>query len=318
MESPKPRLTIVIPVYNRRKEIIRVLESARRQTLRPLRIIVADNGSGDGTPEAAEEWIRSNADSLLDVRLLHEPEKGAWKARASGEREADTEFISFFDSDDEMLPGYASSIVEGFDRNPSADLLIWSRIYKYDDGRIRRPAFIRRRPVANQAVHSTICSETFAARTPFFLSAGKWENAAVPVWDDWVLGMKMLLCKPGIAFLDCHLGIIHAHGDSITGDSFSPKAGLWETAVENVREYGKRLSPRARKRLDFLLDYKLAVLAGHYRREGNAAASQKIMKSLENMPLSPVQRAALKFACRYTAAGLRGCARILSPLLREP
>lgn len=318
MENPKPRLSIVIPVYNRRTGIIRVLESARRQTLRPLRIIVADNGSDDGTPEAAAEWIRANAGPLLEIRLLHEPGKGAWRARACGEREADTEFISFFDSDDEMLPGYASSIVEGFDRNPSADLLIWSRIYKYDDGRIRRPAFIRSRPVANQAVHSTICSETFAARTPFFLSAGKWENAAVPVWDDWVLGMKMLLCKPSIAYLDCHLGIIHAHGDSITGDSFSSKNGLWETAVENVREYGKRLSPRARKRLDFLLDYKLAVLAGHYRLEGNAAASQKIMKALRNSPMAPAQHAALAFACRYTAAGLRGCARFLRPFLHEP
>ena len=38
-------LTVVIPVRNRENLIIRCLDSVKRQTLRPLNVIVVDNGS---------------------------------------------------------------------------------------------------------------------------------------------------------------------------------------------------------------------------------------------------------------------------------
>ena len=42
-------VTIVIPVYNRAKVVEHTLQSVEAQTFRPLRIILVDNGSTDGT-----------------------------------------------------------------------------------------------------------------------------------------------------------------------------------------------------------------------------------------------------------------------------
>ena len=55
-------LTVVIPVRNRENLVIRCLDSVKRQTLRPLNVIVVDNGSTDGTWKAVEGWIARNAE----------------------------------------------------------------------------------------------------------------------------------------------------------------------------------------------------------------------------------------------------------------
>ena len=55
-------LTVVIPVRNRENLVIRCLDSVKRQTLRPLNVIVVDNGSTDGTWKAVEGWIARYAE----------------------------------------------------------------------------------------------------------------------------------------------------------------------------------------------------------------------------------------------------------------
>ena len=59
-------LTVVIPVRNRENLIIRCLDSVKRQTLRPLNVIVVDNGSTDGTWKALSLIHISEPTRLID------------------------------------------------------------------------------------------------------------------------------------------------------------------------------------------------------------------------------------------------------------
>ena len=49
-------LSIVIPVKNREKLILRALDSVYNQSYRPIRLIVVDNDSTDGTLATVEKW----------------------------------------------------------------------------------------------------------------------------------------------------------------------------------------------------------------------------------------------------------------------
>lgn len=90
-------VSVIIPVYNREKTIRRCLMSVLTQTLKPLEIILIDDGSTDKTIKIAEEI----SSSIIIIKQNH---KGAQAARNLGILNAKGEYIAFLDSDDEWLP----------------------------------------------------------------------------------------------------------------------------------------------------------------------------------------------------------------------
>lgn len=95
-----PFFSIVIPAYNRAKLVGRAIDSCLGQDLRDFEVVVVDDGSTDGTPEA----VRRYADPR--VRLVtHKVNRGVCPARNTGVDASRGEWIVFLDSDDELLPG---------------------------------------------------------------------------------------------------------------------------------------------------------------------------------------------------------------------
>jgi glycosyltransferase involved in cell wall biosynthesis len=90
-------VSVVIPTYNRASIISRAIESVLTQEYPSVEIIVADDGSTDGTEDLVKKY-----DSR--VRYFHQPNAGVSAARNLGLREARGEFIALLDSDDEWLP----------------------------------------------------------------------------------------------------------------------------------------------------------------------------------------------------------------------
>lgn len=99
MEGRKqPLVSVIIPTYNRRRLLLRAVQSALAQTVTDLEVIVADDGSTDGT----EALLSSFADQR--VRYLQLPHRGACAARNAGIEAACGRYIAFLDSDDTWLP----------------------------------------------------------------------------------------------------------------------------------------------------------------------------------------------------------------------
>lgn len=93
-----PLVSVIIPVYNREKTIVRALRSVLNQTYANYEIIVVNDGSTDGSLSL----IRSFVDDRITVISLSE-NHGASFARNIGMTEAKGEYIAFQDSDDEWL-----------------------------------------------------------------------------------------------------------------------------------------------------------------------------------------------------------------------
>jgi Glycosyl transferase family 2 len=115
---PSLALAVIIPAYNRRELLLETLESVRIQTVAPWRVVIVDDGSSDGTPEAAEEWL-SNHTMACEVRIIRQANAGVSAARNRGVRECeDADLLAFLDSDDLWPADFVQQVLCAFSQAP--------------------------------------------------------------------------------------------------------------------------------------------------------------------------------------------------------
>lgn len=90
--------TVIVPTFNRRDEIIELLDSLNRQSINNdlFEIIIVDDGSTDDTESIINDIISG---SQLNIRLLKQDHKGPGEARNLGMSNAQGEYFIFIDSD---------------------------------------------------------------------------------------------------------------------------------------------------------------------------------------------------------------------------
>lgn len=302
-EKLEKEITIVIPVKDREDTITRCLDSVAGQTLKPSRVIVVDNGSSDSSLSKIGEWKARHPD--LNLLVVEEPLAGASAARNRGLKEVRTEYVSFFDSDDIMLPRLLEKASETIG---DADLVFWKGEIVGLDGKVRKKSFYTDDLLRRQFYNAILSTQMFLAKTSLINSLQGW-NVNASVWNDWELGIRIAINRPRWVSLPETLVRIYAQEKSITGKAFSHRIGEWENTLsiieKNIRT--SALSIREKKKLLDMLDYRRVILAAHYRREGaSEAASGLLENTLSQSRISRLDRMKLRFIYRYTVAGGRG------------
>lgn len=107
-------VSAIIPCYNCESYISLAIESLLHQSVKPLEIIVVDDGSSDGSAKIA---------SSFPVRILtHESNKGLAEARNTGIREAIGSIVVFLDSDCEAYRQNIEVILSDFNEKGVASV----------------------------------------------------------------------------------------------------------------------------------------------------------------------------------------------------
>lgn len=130
MTPMNPAVSVIVPLYNKRRYVARAVQSALQQTVRELELIVVDDGSTDGS---IEELARFRGDQRL--RIVRQDNAGVSAARNRGVREARAELCAFLDADDIFLPQHLEGLAELARRYPSAGLLGTAYYNAFPDGR---------------------------------------------------------------------------------------------------------------------------------------------------------------------------------------
>jgi glycosyltransferase involved in cell wall biosynthesis len=92
--SMNPKVSVVIPTYNRATKVPACIRSVLAQTFSDLEVIVVDDGSSDGTGRVLSDLFGDR------IRYFSQVNQGASVARNRGVEEARGEWIAFLDSDD--------------------------------------------------------------------------------------------------------------------------------------------------------------------------------------------------------------------------
>ena len=112
-----PVIRCIVPVFNGERYLKEALDSIRAQTYRPLEIIVADDGSTDGTAAVVARYG-------AEVRYLSQPNAGPAAAQNLGLNAAWGEFVGFLDHDDLWHPEKLARQMARFRDRPELDLCV--------------------------------------------------------------------------------------------------------------------------------------------------------------------------------------------------
>ncbi|MCA8959358.1 MAG: glycosyltransferase family 2 protein [Planctomycetes bacterium] len=233
--SSRPRVSAVIPAYDRERTITRAIDSVLEQSEPPVELIVVDDGSTDATLER----IRAYGGR---VRPIAQANAGAGAARNHGVREASGEWIAFLDSDDywnrEHLERMGDAIVEtkgradvyfGNTRRPESEggELQWARAGFRPEGATdlvddaRAWAFASKQPLMLQS--------SLFRRERYLAVGGIWE--ALRAREDTHLFFKLLVGAPACAVDYCSTQMT---SDDDSGGRLSEKYGLSDRHYEQT------------------------------------------------------------------------------------
>lgn len=304
------QLTIIIPVFNRAEYILRTLETLPTDV--PL--IVVDNGSTDGTAQLAADYCSRRPMATF----LSEPTPGAPAARNHGLDLVETEWVYFFDSDDEFtslpdIPENTENTEKPENPDPPGNTpprtaldIICFPVQMVVDGKERIRDY---RPTADAATHvltAMLSTQSMIFRTEWLRNIGAWDNRC-RIWNDWELGLRALLHHPRLQWItDEPRHRIHVHDDSITGPSFSAR---WEAIRDTLAIAYDEAHQADDQRVLRALDYRLAIVCGTLRREGALAAVDELRR------LTDHPHHTLRLLEWSVAHGLRGAWRIALALL---
>lgn len=96
----KPKLSIIVPVYNVRQYLNKCVDSILAQTFRDFELIIVDDGSIDGSGEICDEYAKKDS----RIKVIHQQNAGQSCARNFGIKFATGDYIGFSDSDDWIEP----------------------------------------------------------------------------------------------------------------------------------------------------------------------------------------------------------------------
>lgn len=110
-----PAVSVVVITRNRRESLLPTLQRLAALPERPP-VLVVDNGSGDGTPEAVRRDFPA-------VRLIAARRNLGSAGRTLGVRAADTPYVAFADDDSWWAPGALATAAALFAASPRLALL---------------------------------------------------------------------------------------------------------------------------------------------------------------------------------------------------
>ena len=196
-------ISVVIPLYNKEKQIRATLESVLAQTFSDFEIVIVNDGSSDRSVE------ETSAVNDPRIRLIHQPNTGVSAARNRGIEEAKGEYIAFLDADDQWKPEYLQTQYE------LTQLYLECAVFVCNYGLVdaqgqMKPAIIRKLPFDGEhgvlinyfevasCSHPPICSISIMVRRSAILSIGGFP-LGIKSGED-LLTWARLACQYKIAY----------------------------------------------------------------------------------------------------------------------
>lgn len=122
-----PKVSVIVPIYNVEKYIVRCIDSIINQTYKNIEIILVDDGSPDKCGEICDEYLKKDS----RIKSLHKENGGLSDARNYGMKYATGDYTVFLDSDDWLKENMIETLVNISIEN-SADVVQSAFYYAYD------------------------------------------------------------------------------------------------------------------------------------------------------------------------------------------
>lgn len=197
--------SLIIPSYNRAKFIQKTIETVLNENYPHVEIIVVDDGSTDNT----EEIVRGINSDRIRYFKIQNSERAA--ARNYGTKQAKGSYISFLDSDDQLLPNHheeALNMIRKYDGPPVFHL----NYYLEDNRNIRRIAQVTKHLKKELTKGNPFSTNGVFMKREVALENLFNEDRKLSATEDYELWTRIAARYP-ILFSEVPTSVIHMHDD---------------------------------------------------------------------------------------------------------
>jgi glycosyltransferase involved in cell wall biosynthesis len=285
-----PRLSVIIPAHNAAPYIGEAIDSVFAQGIADLEVIVVDDGSTDGTAEAAA--------GRGPVRVLRQPAGGSARARNRGLAASSAPLVAFLDADDLWVPEKTRIQLEQLERDGAA--MIFSDMVAFRGGWTAGRTYFQERGFDGRCALSSIflcdmiSTPTVIATRACLEAAGPFDES-LPIGQDTDLWFRIARDAP-FTVIDQPLVRRRFHETNVTRDR-----RLLARCIEEV--WGRYLplcEQREPERREALRAHFQAIRWNHLfeegcglRREGRTIEARRLLA--EAMALRPARLRAWAF-----------------------
>lgn len=177
-------ISIVIPLYNKEKQIAHTLQSVLNQTFQDFEVVIVDDGSTDGSVAEVEKLSDSR------IRLIHQKNAGVSAARNRGIEAAKYDLIAFLDADDEWKPEYLATQYHLFQKYPDCNVFACNYEFRDAEGKVT-PTIIRKLPfTSDDGILTNYFEVASCSHPPLWTSAVMVKKQAIQKIGGFPVGIK--------------------------------------------------------------------------------------------------------------------------------
>jgi glycosyltransferase involved in cell wall biosynthesis len=271
-----PKITVVMPVFNRQQTISRAIDSILSQSHPPDEIIVVNDASTDKTLD----MLKSYGDILTCLSLPQN--SGPSRARNEGVKHAKTEWIAFLDSDDSWEKDKLKKQIAYLNKYPFYQIVqpdeVWIR-----NGKRVNPCRHHEKPegwIWEPSLERCLVSPSGVLVKRSLLERYGVFDESLPVCEDYDLWLKISRHHP--VGLEPSFSVIKygGHEDQLSRrypamDSFRVRS--LARLLEN------ELHPGFRKKIIHVLEKKLKILIKGYEKRENWQDANECKLLLESL-----------------------------------
>ena len=267
------RVGVVVPCFNRGKNLQDAIQSVLNQTHKNFEIILVDYGSSDNTTDIMEEY----RDKAV---VLSIPNRGYANARNKGIAVASSDYILCLDADDKLLPEFLEEAIKA--SSPKNIVATYGRFFKEgvaDDGEFK-PTDVDFNSFIS---HNKILSCSLFSKK-MWQDVGGYDEA-MPNLEDWDFWLRAMKQGYEVSVVKKVMVEIRRHGESVTKTESESK---WTSYIMR-KMYGNlefseeeyfESNPDVR---DEVIRRKISSGWEHYVKYGNAECRKGVHPFVDRM-----------------------------------
>ena len=181
-----PRVSIVIPTFNRWPLLGEAIESVLAQSYRNFELIVVDDGSTDATSKELAKLTSK-------LRFFLMPRKGVAAARNFGVSQARGHYLAFLDSDDLWLSAKLASQTRFMEEHPEFHICQTEEIWIRNGVRVN-PRAIHKKPSGDifmRSLELCLVSPSAVMMTKALMNQTGGFDETLPVCEDYDLWLRI-------------------------------------------------------------------------------------------------------------------------------
>lgn len=149
----KPKVSIIVPVYNAEKSLSRCIDSILNQEYTDFELLLVNDGSKDTSGDICDKYAAEDA----RVHVIHKENSGVSDTRNLALDHAQGVYLQFLDSDDWITPNATRLLVESMEQN-DCDMVI-SDFYRVVGERVSHKGTIEEEGVLTREAFADLMME---------------------------------------------------------------------------------------------------------------------------------------------------------------